>query len=83
MKCDLAGIATNKYAKDIGKRYYGGCEVEDVVSKLLLIELKNCLVLNANALQPHSGYKLIQQFSLLALNLVTRFLVLTCLMVDI
>jgi glycine hydroxymethyltransferase len=41
---EAAGSVTNKYAEGYpGKRYYGGCEVVDVVSKLLLIELKNCL----------------------------------------
>jgi glycine/serine hydroxymethyltransferase len=73
-------VLTNKYAEYIQKILF--VSSSDVVEQIAIDRAKE-LFGAEYAMQPHSVHKLIQLFSLLALNLVIRFLVLTCLMVDI
>ena len=43
----MGSCLTNKYAEGYpGKRYYGGCEVVDVVETLAIERVKNCSVQN-------------------------------------
>ncbi|MHB1844105.1 MAG: serine hydroxymethyltransferase [Deltaproteobacteria bacterium] len=47
---------TNKYAEGYpGKRYYGGCEVVDVVEQLAIDRAKRLFGAEAANVQPHSG----------------------------
>lgn len=47
---------TNKYAEGYpGKRYYGGCEVVDLVEKLAIDRLKKLFDADHANVQPHSG----------------------------
>lgn len=49
-------VLTNKYAEGLpGKRYYGGCEVVDVVEQLAIDRLKSLFNLTWANVQPHSG----------------------------
>lgn len=49
-------VLTNKYAEGLpGKRYYGGCEVVDVVEQLAINRLKELFKLSWANVQPHSG----------------------------
>ena len=49
-------ILTNKYAEGLpGKRYYGGCEVVDVVEQLAIDRLKQLFNAEWVNVQPHSG----------------------------
>ena len=49
-------VLTNKYAEGLpGKRYYGGCEVVDVVEQLAIDRLKKLFNLTWANVQPHSG----------------------------
>jgi glycine hydroxymethyltransferase len=48
-------VLTNKYAEGYpGKRYYGGCEVVDIVEQITLIAKELFGAEYANV-QPHSG----------------------------
>src|SRR5690606_14174391 len=52
----MGSVLTNKYAEGLpGKRYYGGCEIIDLVEQLAIDRAK--LLFNASwaNLQPHSG----------------------------
>jgi glycine hydroxymethyltransferase len=47
---------TNKYAEGLpGKRYYGGCEVVDVVEELAIARVKELFGADHANVQPHSG----------------------------
>lgn len=49
-------VLTNKYAEGLpGKRYYGGCEVVDVVEQIAIDRLKELFNLTWANVQPHSG----------------------------
>ncbi len=49
-------VLTNKYAEGLpGKRYYGGCEVVDVVEQLAIDRLKELFGAAWANVQPHSG----------------------------
>lgn len=49
-------VLTNKYAEGLpGKRYYGGCEVVDVVEQVAIDRLKALFNLTWANVQPHSG----------------------------
>jgi glycine hydroxymethyltransferase len=49
-------VLTNKYAEGLpGKRYYGGCEVVDIVEQLAIDRLKELFKLTFANVQPHSG----------------------------
>ncbi len=49
-------ILTNKYAEGLpGKRYYGGCQVVDVIENLALERLKTLFGAGWANVQPHSG----------------------------
>jgi glycine hydroxymethyltransferase len=49
-------VLTNKYAEGLpGKRYYGGCEVVDVIEQLAIDRLKELFKLTWANVQPHSG----------------------------
>lgn len=49
-------VLTNKYAEGLpGKRYYGGCEVVDVVEQLAIDRLKQLFGAAWANVQPHSG----------------------------
>src|SRR3979411_3015523 len=49
-------VLTNKYAEgDPGKRYYGGCEVVDVVERLAIERAKKLFGAEHVNVQPHSG----------------------------
>lgn len=52
----LGSIATNKYAEGYpGKRYYGGCEVLDVVEQMAIDRAKELFQADYANVQPHSG----------------------------
>lgn len=52
----LGSIATNKYAEGYpGKRYYGGCEVLDVVEQMAIDRAKELFQAEYANVQPHSG----------------------------
>jgi glycine hydroxymethyltransferase len=49
-------VLTNKYAEGLpGKRYYGGCEVVDVIEQVAIDRLKELFKLTWANVQPHSG----------------------------
>ncbi len=49
-------VLTNKYAEGLpGKRYYGGCEVVDLVETLAIDRAKKLFSAEAANVQPHSG----------------------------
>jgi glycine hydroxymethyltransferase len=49
-------VLTNKYAEGLpGKRYYGGCEVVDLVETLAIERAKKLFGAEAANVQPHSG----------------------------
>src|SRR5450631_4200564 len=49
-------VLTNKYAEGYpGRRYYGGCEVVDVVETLAIDRAKALFGAEAANVQPHSG----------------------------
>jgi glycine hydroxymethyltransferase len=52
----LGTVLTNKYAEGYpGKRYYGGCEVVDVVETLAIQRVKELFGCDHANVQPHSG----------------------------
>lgn len=52
----MGSVLTNKYAEGLpGKRYYGGCEVVDVVENLAIERLKKMFGAAWANVQPHSG----------------------------
>jgi len=52
----LGSVLTNKYAEGLpGKRYYGGCEVVDVVEQLAIDRVKELFNAEWANVQPHSG----------------------------
>ncbi|GAB1448976.1 serine hydroxymethyltransferase [Bacteroidota bacterium] len=52
----MGSVLTNKYAEGLpGKRYYGGCEVVDVVENLAIDRLKKMFGAAWANVQPHSG----------------------------
>lgn len=52
----LGTVFTNKYAEGYpGKRYYGGCEYNDIVEKLAIDRAKELFGVNFANVQPHSG----------------------------
>lgn len=52
----MGSVLTNKYAEGLpGKRYYGGCEVVDVVEQLAIDRLKQLFGAVWANVQPHSG----------------------------
>jgi glycine hydroxymethyltransferase len=52
----LGTVLTNKYAEGYpGKRYYGGCEVVDVVETLAIQRVKQLFGCDHANVQPHSG----------------------------
>jgi glycine hydroxymethyltransferase len=52
----MGSVLTNKYAEGLpGKRYYGGCEVVDVVENLAIERLKTLFGAVWANVQPHSG----------------------------
>jgi glycine hydroxymethyltransferase len=52
----MGSVATNKYAEGYpGKRYYGGCEVVDVIEQLAIDRLKEVFKATWANVQPHSG----------------------------
>ena len=62
-------ILTNKYAEGYpGKRYYGGCEVVDVVETLAIERAKQLFGANFANVQPNSGSQMNQAVFLALLN---------------
>jgi len=52
----MGSVLTNKYAEGLpGKRYYGGCEVVDVVENIAIDRLKKMFGAVWANVQPHSG----------------------------
>jgi len=52
----VGSVLTNKYAEGYpGKRYYGGCEVVDVVEQLAIDRAKKLFGADHANVQPHSG----------------------------
>ena len=52
----MGSVLTNKYAEGLpGKRYYGGCEVVDVVENIAIDRLKQLFGAVWANVQPHSG----------------------------
>lgn len=52
----MGSVLTNKYAEGLpGKRYYGGCEVVDVVENLAIDRIKELFGADWANVQPHSG----------------------------
>lgn len=52
----MGSVLTNKYAEGYpGRRYYGGCEVVDVVEQLAIDRLKQLFGAAYANVQPHSG----------------------------
>lgn len=52
----MGSVLTNKYAEGLpGKRYYGGCEVVDIVEQLAIDRLKQLFGAAWANVQPHSG----------------------------
>ncbi len=52
----MGSVLTNKYAEGLpGKRYYGGCEVVDIVENLAIERLKKMFGAAWANVQPHSG----------------------------
>ncbi len=52
----MGSILTNKYAEGLPfKRYYGGCEVVDIIEQLAIDRLKDLFGVAWANVQPHSG----------------------------
>lgn len=52
----MGSVLTNKYAEGLpGKRYYGGCEVVDIIENLAIDRLKELFGAEWANVQPHSG----------------------------
>lgn len=52
----MGSVLTNKYAEGLpGKRYYGGCEIVDVVENLAIDRVKQLFGAAWANVQPHSG----------------------------
>lgn len=52
----MGSVLTNKYAEGLpGKRYYGGCEVVDVIEQLAIDRAKELFDADWANVQPHSG----------------------------
>ncbi len=52
----MGSVLTNKYAEGLpGKRYYGGCEVVDVVEQIAIDRIKKLFGAEWANVQPHSG----------------------------
>src|ERR671930_2790709 len=52
----VGSVMTNKYAEGYpGRRYYGGCEVVDVVEELAIARAKELFGAEHANVQPHSG----------------------------
>lgn len=52
----MGSVLTNKYAEGLpGKRYYGGCEVVDVIEQLAIDRAKTLFGATWVNVQPHSG----------------------------
>lgn len=52
----MGTVLTNKYAEGLpGKRYYGGCEVVDVIEQIAIDRLKELFNAEWANVQPHSG----------------------------
>lgn len=52
----MGSVLTNKYAEGYpGKRYYGGCEVVDVIEQMAIDRLKSLFGASYANVQPHSG----------------------------
>ena len=52
----MGSVLTNKYAEGYpGRRYYGGCEVVDVVEDLAIARAKELFGAEHANVQPHSG----------------------------
>src|SRR3954449_300268 len=52
----MGSVFTNKYAEGyVGKRYYGGCEVTDVVEQAAIDRAKELFGADHANVQPHSG----------------------------
>src|SRR5262245_10973273 len=52
----VGSVLTNKYAEGYpGRRYYGGCEVVDVVEDLAIARAKELFGAEHVNVQPHSG----------------------------
>jgi glycine hydroxymethyltransferase len=52
----MGSVLTNKYAEGLpGKRYYGGCEVVDVIEQLAIDRAKELFDAEWANVQPHSG----------------------------
>src|SRR6059036_434523 len=52
----MGSVMTNKYAEGYpGRRYYGGCEVVDVVESLAIARAKELFGAEHANVQPHSG----------------------------
>src|ERR1051325_7865075 len=52
----VGSVPTNKYAEGYpGKRYYGGCEVVDVIEDLAIARAKELFGCEHANVQPHSG----------------------------
>ena len=52
----MGSVLTNKYAEGLpGKRYYGGCEVVDVIEQLAIDRVKELFDAEWANVQPHSG----------------------------
>src|SRR5215472_17939072 len=52
----VGSVLTNKYAEGYpGRRYYGGCEVVDVVEDLAIARAKELFGAEHANVQPHSG----------------------------
>ncbi len=52
----MGSVLTNKYAEGYpGKRYYGGCEVVDLVEQMAIDRLKELFGAEYANVQPHSG----------------------------
>jgi len=65
----MGSVLTNKYAEGLpGKRYYGGCEVVDVVENLAIDRLKKLFGAEWANVQPHSGSQANASVMLACLN---------------
>lgn len=52
----MGSYLTNKYAEGLpGRRYYGGCEIVDIVENLAIDRLKELFGIEWANVQPHSG----------------------------
>ena len=52
----MGSVLTNKYAEGLpGKRYYGGCEVVDIIEQLAIDRIKELFGAEWANVQPHSG----------------------------